>query len=100
MPTSSLTRHLTVLGSTGSIGTNTLDVVRQNPDRFKIFALAAGRNIQLLAEQIQEFKPAVAVVQHSEDIDRLRSLLPNSGNLDLLSGSEARVQISVANEAD
>ena len=43
-------RHrLTILGSTGSIGTNTLDVVRQNPDRFRVFALAAGRNIDLLA---------------------------------------------------
>ncbi len=56
-------RTLTILGSTGSIGTNTLDVVRQNPDRFRVFALAAGRNIELLAQQIQEFSPQVVVLQ-------------------------------------
>ncbi len=67
------TRMLTILGSTGSIGTNTLDVVRQNPDRFRIFALAAGRNIDLLAQQINEFKPQVAVVQEAGDVDRLRA---------------------------
>jgi len=43
MPSRTLTRTLTILGSTGSIGTNTLDVVRQNRDRFRVFALAAGR---------------------------------------------------------
>ena len=100
MPNSSLTRRLAVLGSTGSIGTNTLDVVRRNPDRFQIFALAAGRNVKLLAEQIQEFKPAVAVVQEAEDIDRLRSLLPNSGTVEILSGPNALVQISIADEVD
>ena len=73
------TRTLTILGSTGSIGTSTLDVVRQNPDRFRIFALAAGRNIDLLAEQIQQFKPAVVVVQSAADVDRLRAVLPGSG---------------------
>src|SRR4051812_41420078 len=93
-------RTLTILGSTGSIGTNTLDVVRQNRDRFKVFALVAGRNIELLAEQIHEFTPKVAVVQDSADVDRLRALLPNSGIPELLSGPEARVQVSVAPEAD
>ena len=73
------TRTLTILGCTGSIGTNTLDVVRQNPDRFQVFALAAGRNIHLLAQQIGEFHPAVVVVQDPVDLDRLRSLLKASG---------------------
>src|SRR5580658_8388491 len=101
MPMSHLTtRHLTVLGSTGSIGTNTLDVVRQNPDRFRIFALVAGRNINLLAEQIQEFRPKVVVVQESSDVDRLRALLPNSGNPDILSGPAAYIQVAIAPEAD
>jgi len=101
MPISHLTtRNLTVLGSTGSIGTNTLDVVRQNPDRFHIFALVAGRNINLLAEQIQEFRPKVAVVQKSSDVERLRALLPNSGNPDILSGPAAYIQVAIAPEAD
>jgi 1-deoxy-D-xylulose-5-phosphate reductoisomerase len=93
-------RTLTILGSTGSIGTNTLDVVRQNPTRFQVFALVAGRNIELLAQQIQEFKPKVAVVEAAADVDRLRALLPKTGIPELLSGSEARVQVSVASESD
>ncbi len=93
-------RTLTILGSTGSIGTNTLDVVRQNPDRFRVFALVAGRNVELLARQILEFHPQVAVLQDSADIDRLRALLPKSETPELLSGAAARVQVSVADEAD
>ena len=95
-------RTLTVLGSTGSIGTNTLDVVRQNPERFRIFALAAGRNLDVLARQIQEFRPAVAVVQETDDVDRLRERLRDSGipAPELLSGPEALVRISIAPEAD
>ena len=93
-------RNLTILGSTGSIGTNTLDVVRQNGDRFSVFALVAGRNIALLAEQIQEFHPQVAVVQEASDIEKLRKLLPNSGNPDILSGPSAYLQVAIAPEAD
>jgi 1-deoxy-D-xylulose-5-phosphate reductoisomerase len=100
MPSSQLTRRLTVLGSTGSIGTNTLDVVRQNPDNFQVFALAAGRNVELLARQIAEFRPAVAVLQSAADVDRLRQLLPKTGIPELLSGADALVQISIAPEAD
>jgi 1-deoxy-D-xylulose-5-phosphate reductoisomerase len=98
-------RTLTVLGSTGSIGANTLDVVRQNPDRFRVFALAAGRNIDLLSHQIQEFRPQVVVVQDAGDVDRLRILLSESGILDrslpeLLSGPEALIRIAIAPEVD
>lgn len=93
-------RTLTILGSTGSIGTNTLDVVRQHPDYFRVFALVAGRNVDLLARQIEEFRPAVAVVQDPSDVDRLARLLPNSVNPEILSGAAARVQVSIAPEAD
>lgn len=51
-------KRLAILGSTGSIGQQTLDVVRAFPDRFKVVGLAAGQNLTLLAKQIQEFKPA------------------------------------------
>jgi 1-deoxy-D-xylulose-5-phosphate reductoisomerase len=92
------TRTLTILGSTGSIGTNTLDVVRGNPDRFRVFALAAGRNVDVLAQQIQEFKPQVVVLQDAEDVDRLRARL--STPAEILSGSEALIRIAVAPEVD
>jgi 1-deoxy-D-xylulose-5-phosphate reductoisomerase len=94
------TRTLTILGSTGSIGTNTLDVVGRNSDRFRVFALAAGRNIDLLAKQIQRFKPSVVVLQHAEDVDRLRALISNSEIPELLHGPEALIRIAVAPEVD
>jgi 1-deoxy-D-xylulose-5-phosphate reductoisomerase len=99
-------RTLTILGSTGSIGTSTLDVVRQNPERFRVFALAAGRNVELLAQQIQRFKPEVVVIQGgSSNIDGLRALLSEAGISnrslpELLSGPEALVRIAVAPEVD
>ena len=64
-------RTLTVLGSTGSIGTNTLDVVRRNRHLYQVYALAAGHNIDVLAAQILEFRPEVAVVATADGLDRL-----------------------------
>lgn len=69
-------KKVTVLGSTGSIGTNTLDVIRRNPHRFQIYALAAGKNFDLLAQQISEFRPAVVVVAEA---DRLAAELTARG---------------------
>jgi 1-deoxy-D-xylulose-5-phosphate reductoisomerase len=69
-------KKVTLLGSTGSIGTNTLDVVRRNQHRFEIYALAAGRNFELLAKQIAEFHPSVVVVSEP---DRLATVLRHSG---------------------
>jgi 1-deoxy-D-xylulose-5-phosphate reductoisomerase len=68
--------NITVLGSTGSIGLSTLDVVRQNPDRFKIHSLVAGRNLDVLCFQIQEFRPKVVVVANEAALDELRLRLP------------------------
>ena len=95
-----LPRTLTILGSTGSIGISTLDVVRRNSERFRVFALVAGRNIESLAQQIQEFSPALAVVEDARDIDRLRCLLPNSEIPDLQSGPAGRLAAVRAAEVD
>jgi 1-deoxy-D-xylulose-5-phosphate reductoisomerase len=94
------TRTLTILGCTGSIGTNTLDVVRQNPERFRVFALAAGKNVEVLSAQIREFRPQVVVVQSTSDVDRLRERLSGSRIPELLSGPEALVRIAKAAEID
>ena len=56
-------QQLTILGSTGSIGTQTLDVVRRNPDRYRAAFLTTNSNITLLAEQIREFQPDAVVVR-------------------------------------
>ncbi len=94
---------LTLLGSTGSIGTSTLEVVRQNPDRFQIHALVAGRNVEVLASQILEFSPFAAVVADTETLDRLRIHLTELGVAknewpELAAGSDARV--TAATDAD
>ncbi len=64
-------KTLTVLGSTGSIGTNTLDVVRRNRHAYEMYGLVAGRNIETLASQIVEFSPKVAVVATSDGVAHL-----------------------------
>ena len=59
-------KGLAVLGSTGSVGTQTLDVVRSFPDHFRIVALAARRSLGLLAEQVEEFRPRLVSCEGSE----------------------------------
>jgi 1-deoxy-D-xylulose-5-phosphate reductoisomerase len=94
---------ITVLGSTGSIGVNTLDVVRQHRDRFQIHALVAGKNLDVLCSQILEFRPAIAVVADGAALQALRSRLPDTGLPradwpELGEGSAARVTAATAPE--
>lgn len=96
---------ITLLGSTGSIGTSTLDVVRQHCDRFRVYALVAGRNVDLLCSQILEFRPSVAVVENSAALDELRSHLAEAGLPEhdwpeLACDPEARIAASTASEVD
>ena len=93
--------YLTLLGSTGSIGTSTLDVVRRWPGRFGVYALVAGRNVDLLAQQIAEFKPRVAVVADEASLERLRAILKTNGTAapDLACGRQARIDAAAATDA-
>ena len=68
-------KQIAILGSTGSIGVNTLDVIRAHPDRFKVVALTAAKQIERLAEQCIEFKPVVAVVADADGAAQLTHLL-------------------------
>jgi 1-deoxy-D-xylulose-5-phosphate reductoisomerase len=96
---------LTILGSTGSIGTNTLDVVRRNLHRYGVYALVAGQNVDTLAAQILEFRPQLAVVATSDGLARLSDSLTAAGLArtawpELLWGDAARVQAVTATEVD
>ncbi len=98
-------RTLTVLGSTGSIGTNTLDVVRRSRHLYRVYALAAGHNVEVLAGQILEFQPKVAAVATSDGLARLSQRLAAAGLPreewpDLLWGDAARIQVATAAEVD
>mmetsp|Transcript_28872 Transcript_28872/g.81316 ORF Transcript_28872/g.81316 Transcript_28872/m.81316 type:complete len:487 (+) Transcript_28872:84-1544(+) len=68
-------KSFSLIGSTGSIGTQTLDIVEEHPDRFRIVALAAGSNAALLAEQTRKFKPSLVCIQNESKIDELKELL-------------------------
>src|SRR6266436_6147053 len=94
---------LTILGSTGSIGCSTLDVVRQNRDLYQVFSLVAGRNVTLLLSQIEEFLPKVVVVADESVREGLaaeltQSKLARSQWPELLAGTGAHVQVSTAGE--
>lgn len=96
---------LSVLGSTGSIGVNTLDVVRRWKGRYGIHSLVAGGNVKLLAEEISEFRPKLAVVADETGRERLvvelRALgLPESVWPQLEFGAEARVMAATASEVE
>jgi len=85
-------KHIAILGSTGSIGVNTLDVIRAHPSRFKVAALTAGKQIDRLAQQCAEFKPAIAVVADADGAARLQKLLlEQKMNTQVLYGPQALV---------
>lgn len=68
-------KQLAILGSTGSIGTQTLDVVRQHPDAFSVYALTAHRSVEMLIQQALEFNPAVVCIADESCYSRLREAL-------------------------
>jgi 1-deoxy-D-xylulose-5-phosphate reductoisomerase len=68
-------KAITLLGSTGSIGTQTLDIVAQYPDRFRIVGLAAGRNVEMLAAQIRQFRPEIVAISDAEKLGELKEAI-------------------------
>jgi 1-deoxy-D-xylulose-5-phosphate reductoisomerase len=72
-----MTRNIALLGSTGSIGRNTLDVISQHPERFKLIGLAAGENLELATEQIRQFLPEVISVKRKKDAQALQEQFPD-----------------------
>jgi 1-deoxy-D-xylulose-5-phosphate reductoisomerase len=90
-------KRLSILGSTGSIGKNTLKVVSRNPGKFKVVGLAAGKNIDLLESQIKEFKPEVVAVADVPSAERLRLRnLP----VKILSGEDGIVEVAIIDSVD
>ncbi len=68
-------KAVTLLGSTGSIGTQTLDIVSQYPNQFRIVGLSAGRNVEMLAAQIRQFRPSIAAICEEEKLPELKQAL-------------------------
>lgn len=93
-------KKITILGSTGSIGTQTLDVVRNNKDKFEVVAISANKSADLLLEQIMEFKPKYVAVYDKEASERLKSLIPKDIDIEVLDSMEGLVKISTLEEVD
>ncbi len=98
-------KTVTILGSTGSIGKSTLDVIRRNREQYRLFALVAGQNVDELAAQILEFLPEVVVTATDEVLARLRDRLAEStlSRRDwphLEAGPQARIEAATAGEVE
>ena len=90
---------LTILGSTGSIGESTLDVVSRHPEKFRVFALAGHRQVDKLAAQCKQFRPEYAVVGDADHAAELEKKLKQEGiNTQVLYGSQALIDVASADE--
>ena len=89
-------KNLSILGSTGSIGTQTLEIVKNNPNEFKVIGLTTNKNIELLRKQIDEFKPEAVAVMDNEKAD----LLKKETDVNVYSGIDGIIKISKLNNAD
>jgi len=95
-----VTKKLTILGSTGSIGRNLLEIVAQFPDRFQVRALAAKSNARLLAKQVEHFSPQVAVVYDAESARALYEALPDNHPVTILTGEAGYFEAATISEVD
>ncbi len=94
-------KAISLLGSTGSIGTQTLDIVAQYPDQFRIVGMAAGRNVELFAQQIRQFHPEIVAICDEDKLPELRAAI---ADLDpqpiLLAGSAGVVEVAQYGDAE
>jgi 1-deoxy-D-xylulose-5-phosphate reductoisomerase len=93
-------KAITLLGSTGSIGTQTLDIVDRNPDKFRIVGLAAGNNVEMLAQQVLKFRPEIVAICNEAKLPELKAAL---STLDyrpkLVAGDEGTIEVAAYGDA-
>ncbi len=85
-------KNVFVLGSTGSIGTQTLEVARQNPNEIKITALSAGKNVDLMEKQVREFMPRIVVMNDEKAAADLKTRISDLSGIKLLTGMEGNLE--------
>lgn len=93
-------KNITILGSTGSIGSNALRVIESNPDKYRIIALAAGWNIELLIKQVESFKPVAVSVPDDVSANLLKERLDRDLKTEILTGAEGAAQLAILSEVD
>ena len=89
-------KKISVLGSTGSIGTQTLEVVRQNQDKLVVTAMSAGRNVDLFEKQVREFKPAIACMGDEEAAADLKQRIADLSGIRVLAGMDGMLEMASA----
>jgi len=94
-----MAERIVLLGSTGSIGTQALDVISRFPDKFKVEILVGGNNIDLLTKQAKKFLPSSVVISNKSHYQKLKENLQGSG-IEILAGDEAMEQVVTRPEAD
>ena len=93
-------QQICILGSTGSIGTQALDVIRQHADRYEVYCLTANNSVEKLAEQAREFHPAAVVIANEVHYDKLKDLLTDLPDIKVYAGEKALEEIVEAEPID
>ena len=93
-------KKIALLGSTGSIGVNTLNVVREFPEKFTIVGLAAGKNVKVLSEQVVEFDPKLVSIADELHAEKLKKLLPSVFHSRIVHGNDGNSQVASLAQAD
>jgi 1-deoxy-D-xylulose-5-phosphate reductoisomerase len=88
-------KAITLLGSTGSIGTQTLDIVEHHPDKFRVVGLAAGNNVEMLAQQVIQFRPEIVAIGNASKLPELQSALIDLDYQPILvAGEEGTIEVA------
>jgi 1-deoxy-D-xylulose-5-phosphate reductoisomerase len=93
-------KRIAILGSTGSIGLNVLEVIERSPENYKAIALTAGRNVDLLTEQIEKFRPIGVAVLEEDLADILRTRFDKNTSTEILSGREGFLHLATMQDVD
>ncbi|MFH7244198.1 MAG: 1-deoxy-D-xylulose-5-phosphate reductoisomerase [Spirulina sp.] len=94
-------KAITLLGSTGSIGTQTLDILEHHPDQFRLVGIAAGNNVELLAQQVRQFRPEIVAICNAERVGELREALAGLDPMpQILAGEEGVVEVARYGDAE
>ena len=93
-------KQLCILGSTGSIGTQALQVIEEHSDLYEVYALTANNHVELLAEQARKFRPAAVVIANEQHYERLKALLDDMPDIKVYTGQQALDEIVEASPID
>ena len=86
-------KQIAILGSTGSIGTQALEVIREHADLYEVYCLTANNKVELLAEQAHQFKPAAVVIANEQRYDELKRLMSDMPEVKVYAGAKALDEI-------